>query len=117
MWTSSAKRNRVLQSRRGGKRLRENQDGIEEDDEDMHIAKCGTTSFQDVMWTINNVSDMCLPEDPTIKSVVGDMGYFDENSWERLDQHWVEEGEKKLGSRGERRLLFTHTRVVRRPIL
>ena len=44
--------------------------------------------------TVSEVSDMCIPDDPIIKNTVDDMAYFDENTWEILDQQLVKEAEK-----------------------
>ena len=40
----------------------------------------------DMKWTVSEVSDMCIPDDPFIKNIVDDMAYFDENTWEILDR-------------------------------
>ena len=45
-------------------------------------------------WTVREVSDMCIPDDPIIKNTVDDVAYFDENTWEILDQQLVKEAEK-----------------------
>ena len=46
------------------------------------------------VWTLSEVSDMCIPDDPIIKNTVDDMAYFDENTWEILNQQLVKEAEK-----------------------
>ena len=39
------------------------------------------TSFQDdTKWTVNNVSDLCIPEHPAIKTAMDDMAFYDENT-------------------------------------
>ena len=84
------------------------------DYEDVDIANVEGNIFQDDMkWTVNNDSDLCIPEDPAIKTAMDGVAYYDENTWERLDQHLVEEGEKP-SSRGSRRWVSTHMYAGRR---
>ena len=61
----------------------------------MAITDMEENPYQDDMkWTVSEVSDMCIPDDPKIKNTVDDMAYFDENTWEILDQQLVKEAEK-----------------------
>ena len=41
----------------------------------------GNLFLDDMKWLINDVSDMCISEDPTIKIVMGDTAYFEESTW------------------------------------
>ena len=107
----NTKRHRGLQSRRGVKRELEHQDENERDDEDVDIANVEGNIFQDDMkWTVNIVSDLCIPEDPAIKTAMDDMAHYDENTWERLDQHLVEEGEKAELARFKKMGVYSYVR-------
>ena len=60
----------------------------------MAITKQEENPYQDDMkWTVIEVSDMCIPDDPVIKNTVDDMADFDENTWEILDQQSVKEAD------------------------
>ena len=97
-----AKRHRGLQNSRGEKRELDNEDMSGDDCQDeerphkyMAITNMEENPYQDDMkWTVSEVSDMCIPDDPIIKNTADDMAYFDENTWEILDQQLVEEAEK-----------------------
>ena len=98
----SAKRHRGLQNSRGEKRELDNEDMSGDDCQDeerphkyMAVTNVEENPYQDDMrWTVSEVSDMCIPDDPIIKNTVDDMAYFDENTWEILDQQLVKEAEK-----------------------
>ena len=104
-----AKRHRGLQSSRGEKRELDNEDksgdGSQEEDrphEYMAITNMvGNPYHDDMKWTLSEVSDMCIPDDLAIKNTVYGMAYFDENTWESLDQQLVKEAspQKSQGSR------------------
>ena len=96
-----AKRHRGLQNSRGEKRELDNEDMSGDDchDEERPHKYMAFTNMEnpyqdDMKWTVSEVSDMCVPDDPTIKNTVDDMAYFDENTWEILDQQLVKEAEK-----------------------
>ena len=97
-----AKRHRGLQNSRGEKRELDNEDMSGDDCQDeerphkyMAITNMEENPYQDDMkWTVSEVSDMCIPDDPIIKNTVDGMAYFDENTWEILDQQLVKEAEK-----------------------
>ena len=46
-------------------------------------------------WTISTVSDMCVKENAEIIRGNMDMSYYDENTWEVLDEKLVEKAEKE----------------------
>ena len=96
---------------RGGEQL-ENKDKDEVDaGEDMDITNAEENLYQDDMkWIINEVSDMCIPEDPTVRNMMEDMAYFDENTWEILDQRLVEEAETAELARFKQMGVYTYVR-------
>ena len=83
-----AKRHRGLQKSRGEKRELDNEDRSGDDcqEEDrphkyMVITNTKENPYQDDMkWTVSEVSDVCIPDDPTIKNTVDDVAHFDENT-------------------------------------
>ena len=75
---------------RGGFDFEQLTDGMDID----NISFVERTMQEDMTWTLDAVSDMCMPEDPFMRQINTDFMYYDENTWEPLDTKMVIEAEK-----------------------
>ena len=113
------KRHFGFQSHRVELRELEHQGENESDDENVNITNVtGNPCQGDMKWTINNVSDFRVAEDPLIKIAMDDMAHNDENTWRGLISIWSS-GEKKVDiARLEKMGVCSHVRwsaVVKEP--
>ena len=77
----------------------------------MAITNMEESSYQDDMkWTVSEVSDMCIPDDPAIKNTMDDMAYLDENTSGILDQELVKVAEKAEIARFKKMGVYTYVR-------
>jgi hypothetical protein len=74
----------------------------------MEISRIEKLFQEDFKWQVNALSDMCAPDDITVQELMNDIAYFDENTWEPLDRHLVEEAEKAELMRFQQMGVYTH---------
>ena len=59
---------------------------IDKFDDEMDITLVKELMQEDMKWNKSLGSDMCTTEQPDLRRMEVDMNYFDENSWEPLDE-------------------------------
>ena len=81
---------------------------MDKPDDEMEITLVEKLMQEDMKWNQSLRSDMCTTEHPDMRRMEVDMNYYDENSWEPLDEKLVVAAEKEEMSRFKKMQVYTY---------